>query len=104
MSYWWNANGPPMRMDKNGKPYDADTMEGKAAISAELGKMFPWGLKPAKTGPDGRFSISVPVNFHHLMAIDESRRRGGLAILPKRGKKADVEIRLGASDRRQRNY
>jgi len=92
---WWNANGPPMLMDKNGKPYDADTMEGKAAISAELGKMFPWGLKPAKTGPDGRFSITVSEFRHHLMAMDESRRRGGLVILPKGKRKVDVVIRLG---------
>jgi len=94
VAYWWNANGPPMLMDKNGKLYDADTAEGKAAISAKLGKMFPWGPKPAKTGSDGRFSITVS-NRHHLMAMDESRRRGGLVILPKGERKADVVIRLG---------
>lgn len=95
VAYWWNANGPPTLMDKGGKPYDADTVEGAAAISAELGKMYPWGEKPAKTGLGGRFSISIGNSRHHLMAIDESSKRGGLAILPKDDEQTDIEIRLG---------
>lgn len=91
---WWNANGPPDLKDPQGKPYDADTSEGARAISAELGKMHPWGEKPAKTGPDGRFSIRIPETQHHLMTMDESRRHGAVVILPKGRDLDDVEMRL----------
>jgi AhpC/TSA family len=92
--YWW-ANGP--FNDSDGKRYDFDTVEGRKIRVANLGKMFPLGDvdRPTKTGPDGRFSISVPDDRHHLLAMDHPRRRGGLAMLPRGKGTADVEIRLG---------
>ena len=92
--YWW-ANGP--FNDSDGKRYDFDTVEGRKIRVANLGKMFPLGDvdRPTKTRPDGRFSISVPDDRHHLLAMDHPRRRGGLAMLPRGKGTADVEIRLG---------
>ena len=70
--YWW-ANGP--FNDSDGKRYDFDTVEGRKIRVANLGKMFPLGDvdRPTKTGPDGRFSISVPDDRHHLLAMDHPR-------------------------------
>jgi hypothetical protein len=95
VSFYWIANGPIS--DPYGKPYDPNTIEGRNVLLANLGKMFPLGdiERPAKTGPDGRFSISVPDDRHHLLAMDHSRKRGGFTILPKGNEAADVEIRLG---------
>jgi thiol-disulfide isomerase/thioredoxin len=95
VAFFWTANGP--LNDPSGKPYDFDTVEGRRVLSANLGKMFPLGdiERPTKTGPDGRFSISIPGDRHHLLAMDHSRNRGGLVILPKGKGAADVQIRLG---------
>jgi hypothetical protein len=95
VSYYWTANGPII--DRDGKPYDLNSVEGREFFLANRGKMFPLGSRPAKTGADGRFSISIPApgNRHHLLAMDRSRTRGGLAIMPRGKETADVEIRLG---------
>ncbi len=73
------------------------SVEGRKIFSANLGKMFPLGdiERPTRTGPDGRFSMSIPGDRHHLLAMDHSRNRGGLVILPKGKGAADVQIRLG---------
>ncbi|MHC5540075.1 TlpA family protein disulfide reductase [Singulisphaera rosea] len=95
VSYYWTANGP--FNDPTGKPYDLDTEEGWKVYSANLGTMSPLGDvdHPTKTGKDGRFSIQVPVDRHHLMVMDPSRGRGGLTLLPPGKGAADVEIHLG---------
>jgi hypothetical protein len=95
VSYFWTSNGP--LYDRNGKPYDFNTVEGHMILSANLGKMFPLGdvKRPSRTGPDGRFSIGLPGDRHHLLAMDHSRKRGGLTVLPKGKGTTDVEIRLG---------
>src|SRR5262249_42762079 len=71
VAFYWTANGP--LNDPSGKPYEFDTVEGRRALSDNLGKMFPLGdiERPTKTGPDGRFSMSVPGDRHHLLAIDD---------------------------------
>ncbi len=95
VSFFWTANGP--LNDRNGKPYDFESVEGRKVFSANLGKMFPLGdvERPTITGHDGRFSISVPGDRHHLLAMDHPRQRGGLAILVKGTGTNDVVIRLG---------
>jgi AhpC/TSA family len=95
VSFYWTANGP--LKDRNGKPYDFESVEGRKVLSANLGKMFPLGdvERPTRTRPDGRFSISVPGDRHHLLAMDHRRKRGGLAILAKGMGTNDVVIRLG---------
>jgi hypothetical protein len=95
VSFYWTANGP--LNDRNGKPYDFGSVEGRKIFSANLGKMFPLGdvERPTRTGPDGRFSISIPGDRHHLLAMDRPRKRGGLAILAKGMGTNDVVIRLG---------
>jgi hypothetical protein len=87
----WRANGSPN--DENGKPYDLNTLQGQKAFWGNVGKMFPMGEKPVKTGADGRFSISIHDNRHHLMAMDQARRRGALAILPD-DEPAEIKLRL----------
>jgi hypothetical protein len=79
VAFFWTANGP--LDDPSGKPYDFDTVEGRRALSANLGKMFPLGdiERPTKTGPDGRFSMSIPGDRHHLVsdgALPQSRGPG----------------------------
>jgi hypothetical protein len=93
VSFFWTANGP--LNDPDGKPYTLDTDEDRKIFLSNTGKMFPLGETPAKTGPDGRFSMSVPADRHHLLAMDHSRMRGGLAMTPGGNGTADVEIRLG---------
>jgi len=95
VNFFWTANGP--LKDSNGKEYDVDTVEGWKIYSANLGKMFPLGDldNPTRTGKDGRFSIRAPRNRHHLMAMDPSRERGGLTLVPTGKEAADVEIHLG---------
>lgn len=95
VGYWWNANGPIPLTDKDGKPYDEETVEGQRAISAQLGNMFPRGAKTARTDSEGRFEVGVPELFHHVMVMDTPRRRGALAILPNGAGPIDIEIRLG---------
>ena len=77
VAFFWTANGP--LNDPSGKPYDFDTVEGRRALTANLGKMFPLGdiERPTKTGPDGRFSMSIPGDRHHLLAIDHSSESRG---------------------------
>jgi hypothetical protein len=95
VSFYWTSNGP--LKDRNEKQYDLESVEGRKAFAANLGKMFPLGdlKRPTRTGPDGRFLISVPVDRHHLLAMDHPRKRGGLAILAKGMGMNDVVIRLG---------
>ena len=95
VSFFWTANVP--LKDLSGKPYEHESVEGRKVFSANLGKMFPLGdvERPTRTGPDGRFSISVPGDRHHLQAMDHPRKRGGLAVLAKGMGTNDVVIRLG---------
>jgi AhpC/TSA family len=60
-----------------------------------LGAMEPTGgAQPTKTGPDGRFSIKDPDPYFAVMAMDPSRRHGGIALLPKIEGVEPLEIRL----------
>jgi hypothetical protein len=93
VSWWWRANGPPVLKDAKGKSL-LDTPEGQKAFWGNVGKMEPWH-PPAKTDAEGRFSFAFEgPRVHHLMAIDASRTRGGLAFLPKDNPARPIEIRL----------
>lgn len=91
VSSHWSANGPPH--DENGKPYDRTTIDGQKAVWGNVGKMFPLSEKPAKTAPDGRFTITLLEGRHHLMAIDSDRRNGALVILAN-DEAPNIQIRL----------
>ena len=93
VSYTWRANGPAN--DKAGKPFDLSTVESQKAFWGHVGEMAPFIDKPAKTGPDGRFLLSVRNRYFFVMAMDEPRQRGGLAFLPHGEGPAEIEIRLG---------
>jgi thiol-disulfide isomerase/thioredoxin len=92
VSYTWRANGPCY--DDNGKLIKRTDGTLKE-FWAHVGDMAPSGVKPAKTGRDGRFVLSVHPSFFFVMAMDKSRQRGGLVFLPPENGPAEIEIRLG---------
>jgi thiol-disulfide isomerase/thioredoxin len=94
VSWWWRANSSAVLKDAKGKSL-LDTPEGQKAFWGNVGKMEPW-LAPATTDAEGRFSFSFAggPHVHHLMAMNASRTRGGLAILPKDFGAHPIEIRL----------
>src|SRR5262249_31587472 len=60
-----------------------------------LGEMEPFGRsQPIPTGSDGRFSIKDTDPYFAVMAMDPSRRLGGIALLPKAGRTEPLELRL----------
>ena len=71
VSYTWRANGPAN--DKAGKPFDLSTVESQKAFWGHVGEMALFIDKPAKTGPDGRFLLSVRNRYFFVMAMDEPR-------------------------------
>jgi thiol-disulfide isomerase/thioredoxin len=89
VSYFWRANGP--YYDDHGKPIERSDAELR---KEPIGEMAPLGDKPAKTGRDGRFVLSIHPGFFFVMAIDKSRRSGGLVFLPLGNGPAEIEIRL----------
>src|SRR5689334_8091596 len=79
---FWRANGSSR--DRDGKPYDLTKAENVRLFWGNLGAMEPaGGAQPTKTESDGRFSIKDPDPFFAVMAMDASRRYGGIALLPK---------------------
>lgn len=87
----WRANGSPY--DENGRLYDLKTVQGQKAFRGNVGAMFPLGEKPVETARDGRFAMCISDDRHHLMAMDQARHKGALAILAL-AEKAEVELRL----------
>jgi hypothetical protein len=87
--FFWRANGSGR--DRGGKPYELTRL-----FWGNLGQMEPWGRQPQtiRTGFDGRFSIKDPDPFFAVMAMDPSRRHGGIALLPKAEGAEPLEIRL----------
>ncbi|HET6326129.1 MAG TPA: hypothetical protein VFG04_15735, partial [Planctomycetaceae bacterium] len=57
VSYTWRANGP--YYDDSGKPIERSGATAQKAFWDHVGEMAPLGDKPAKTGRDGRFVLSV---------------------------------------------
>jgi thiol-disulfide isomerase/thioredoxin len=94
VSWWWRANGPPSLKDAKGKSL-LDTPEGQKAFWGNVGKMEPWHA-PATTDAEGRFSFSFAdgPRVHHLMAMNASRTRGALVLLPKGNAQGPLEIHL----------
>ena len=93
VGYFWRANGSTK--DADGKPYDLTKEENVSAFWGRLGEMEPMSESPPiKTGSDGRFMMKSVPPYFTLMAMDRSRRLGGLAI-PAMGEEGlSVEIRL----------
>jgi thiol-disulfide isomerase/thioredoxin len=50
--------------------------------------------RPIVSGSDGRFSIADPRPYLAVMAMDQSRRHGGIALVPKLPAAESLEIRL----------
>ena len=79
---FWRANGSSR--DRDGKPYDLTKAENVRLLWGNLGEMEPTGRpQPIRAGSDGRFSIKDPDPYFAVMAMDPSRRHGGIALLPK---------------------
>jgi AhpC/TSA family len=93
VGYFWRANGSGL--DRDGKPLDLTKEENVKIFWDHLGEMEPAGTQVVKTGLDGRFSLKMPGIYYALMAMDPSRRRGGLVVPPKEDVDETVEIRLG---------
>ncbi|SIO65662.1 AhpC/TSA family protein [Singulisphaera sp. GP187] len=93
VGFFWRANGASV--DRDGKPYDLTKAENVRLFWGRLGEMEPTGrAQPTKTGADGRFSIKDPDPYFAVMAMDSSRRQGGIALLPKSEGDELLEIRL----------
>jgi hypothetical protein len=100
VDYWWRANGYLKYQD--GKAIDLSKDDNVKEFWDHVGEMAPSGYaafehggpQAVKTGLDGRFSIKMPNIYHAVMAMDCSRRRGGLVVLPKGNEASPVEIRL----------
>jgi len=93
VGHFWRANGPSVNSE--GKPYDMKREEDIKALWGNLGRMEPSGIKTITTGEDGRFSINVSYRCRALMAMDPTRKTGGLALLARNKATDPVEIRLG---------
>ena len=90
---FWRANGSAR--DRDGKPYDLTREENIKLFWGHLGEMEPVGRpQPIRAGSDGRFSIKDPDPYFAVMAMDPSRRHGGIALLPKAERAEPLEIRL----------
>lgn len=90
---FWRANGSGR--DRDGKPYDLTKEENVRLLWGHLGEMEPTGRpQPLRTGSDGRFSIKDPDPYFAVMAMDRSRRQGGIALIPKAEGAEPLEIRL----------
>ncbi|HUY88550.1 MAG TPA: redoxin domain-containing protein [Pirellulales bacterium] len=90
--WYWRANGSGR--DAKRQVRDLSTIENQKEYWGRLGQMDVASADEVKSADDGTFSINVPGGYHALMAIDESRRRGGLAILPLGADEPEIEIRL----------
>lgn len=90
---FWRANGSGR--DRDGKPYDLTKEENVRLLWGHLGEMEPTGQpQPMPAGPDGRFSIKDTDPYFAVMAMDPSRRHGGIALIPKAEQAEPLEIRL----------
>ena len=92
IGHYWRANGSGR--DATGKLLDLSTVENQIEFWGHLGQMEVFRAEAVKSGPDGRFSVDVPAAFQALMAMDESRRKGGLVTLPLDDEDAPIQIRL----------
>lgn len=90
--WYWRANGSGR--DAKRQVLDVSTRENLKEYWGRLGQMEVAGAEEVKSAENGKFSINVPGAFHALMAIDESRRRGGIAILSIGDDEREIEIRL----------
>jgi thiol-disulfide isomerase/thioredoxin len=87
----WGANGVTLeqleRSEKDGKPHPE--------LTANEGRMEPWGTTPVETGPDGRFAITLhSSNDRKLLAVDRERKRGALILVDPRHPPSQVEVKL----------
>ncbi len=90
---FWRANGPAR--DRDGKPYDLKKEENVKLFWGQLGEMEPFArTQPIPAGSDGRFTIKDSAPYHAVMAMDPSRRRGGIAMIPNAEQAEPIEIRL----------
>ena len=90
---FWRANGSGR--DRDGKPYDLTNEENVKLFWGHLGEMEPTGRsQPMRAGSDGWFSIENPDPYFAVMAMDPSRRHGGIALIPTTNRAEPLEIRL----------
>lgn len=87
VSQFWGANG---EIDYSKKASEEELQKRWSRIGLMHGS-----YEPVTTDAEGRFAVKTLSIAHHVMAIDDERNRGGLAILPKGRESEPVEIRLG---------
>jgi AhpC/TSA family len=93
VGYFWRANGSSKGRD--GTPYDFTKPEHIRLFWGNLGQMEPTSRdQTVKTESDGQFSINDPDPYFAVMAMDPSRRHGGIALLPETVGAEPLEIRL----------
>ena len=89
------SGGPTGRAGIVTVTVDLTKKENVRLLWGHLGEMEPAdGPQPIRTGSDGRFSIKDPDPYFAVMAMDPSRRHGGIALLPKGERAEPLEIRL----------
>ena len=81
VSPFWRANGS-FKLP-NGKDYDLNDKDQNATFWGNVGDMEPW-MSPVETAIDGTFSMTLPVRYKHLLAMDATRTFGGIVEIPNR--------------------
>lgn len=89
---FWRANGSGR--DRDGRPLDLAKKENVTLFWSNLGEMAPTQSPGVTTGADGRFTLKVSEIYFAVMAIDSSRRLGGIAVPPKGRETEPLEIKL----------
>jgi len=92
VDFFWRANGSGR--DRDGKPLDLTKDENVKIFWGHLGEMEPTSTRAVRTGPDGQFSLKMSEIHYAVMAMDRSRRRGGLVVIPKGKESEPIEIPL----------
>ena len=90
---FWRANGSTR--DRDGKPYDLTKKENARLLWGHLGEMQPNSSpQPMRAESDGRFSSKDTYPYFAVMAMDPSRRHGGIALIPREQGAEPLLIRL----------
>lgn len=91
---YWSANGVSIDERKEVMKRKDLENDGWKLLYPHEGKMVPWGIHPAKTDADGRFSIKVHKNELKLMVIDKNRKRGAVIELNPKHPNAFLHTKL----------
>jgi len=91
---YWSANGVSIDERKEVMKRKDLENDGWKLLYPHEGKMVSWGIHPAKTDADGRFSIKVHKNELKLMVIDKNRKQGAVIELNPKHPNAFLHTKL----------